>query len=109
MIDSTGEGKMNAAYKLRVKITRPNDLCFFLVIFECMRGGDGELKAGFTDCAVHEMMKRARLSNKAVFSRSGLGLSSPQRSAQEGPSDRPPPTIVFFYHREPASLRRTCF
>ena len=54
MIDSTGEGKINTAYKLRVKITRPNYLCFFLVIFECMRGEDGDLKAGFTDSAVHD-------------------------------------------------------
>jgi hypothetical protein len=54
MVDSTGEGEMNAAYKLRVKITSLDDLCFFLVIFECMRGEDGDLEAGFSDGAVHD-------------------------------------------------------
>ena len=54
MIDSTGEGKMNAAYNPRVEGTRQNHLCFLLVIFECMRRENGDVKAGFSDSAVHD-------------------------------------------------------
>ncbi len=76
MIDSTREGKVDAAYKLRVEGTRKNELCFVTVIFECMRRENGDLEVPLIDrnSAVHdddEMTMRmaqqresARLSNK---------------------------------------------
>jgi hypothetical protein len=56
MIDSTREGKVDAAYKLRVEGTRKNELCFVTVVFECMRGEKGDLEVPLIDrnSAVHD-------------------------------------------------------
>jgi len=71
MVNSTREGEVDAADKLRVEETRQNELCFciFVVIVKCMGRENGYLKVLSIDrvdrnFAVHNEGKRARLSNK---------------------------------------------
>lgn len=51
MIDSTGEREVDATDKVRVKETRQNEFCFFIVvvIVECMGRENGYVKVLFVD------------------------------------------------------------
>lgn len=94
MIDSAGEGEVDAADKLSVEETSENQFRLFIVvvIVKCVGRESGYLKVWFVDdrAAVHDH-SLSQLSKSCVLSvnfnrnRSQPQLSSaPQRSAQEG-------------------------
>jgi hypothetical protein len=101
MIDSTGEREVDATDKVRVKETRQNEICFFIVvvIVECMGRENGYVKVLFVDrvdrnFAVHDEGGRAYLIS-CVWRL--IGLRSAQRlndQLRRGPSDCPPLTIL---------------
>jgi hypothetical protein len=120
MIDSTGEREVDATDKVRVKETRQNEFCFFIVvvIVECMGRENGYVKVLFVDrvdrnFAVHDDEGAAKSGGRAYLISCVwrlIGLRSAQRlndQLRRGPSDCLPLTIL--HHHEPASLRHTFF